>query len=179
MRLFAALPLPDPAAERLERLQEGLPEGRPVPSENFHVTLGFFDECDRHVAADIDSALSGIRCPALDLWFDGLGVFGAPEPRVIYAALRADPALTRLREKTVQAARDAGLDLRRERFQPHVSLVRLNPGQGRGPRIGAWLAARAGFTAGPLRFAAFCLYASERGNGGAHYVELVRYPLQA
>jgi 2'-5' RNA ligase len=179
MRLFAALPLPEGVLDRLEDLQSGMPEGRVVPAENLHVTLGFFDECDRHVAADIDSGLAAIRAPALELWFDGLGMFGNGEGRgrVLYAAIRPDPALSRLREKTLTAARDAGLDLRRERYTPHVTLARFGPGLGRSERLDRWIAAHAGFAAGPVHCDAFCLYRSDRGGERAVYTELARYPL--
>lgn len=177
MRLFAALPLPAATVALLERLQAGLPEGRPVPGANFHVTLGFFDDCDRHVAAEIDSGLALIRAPAMDLVLEGLGIFGNGRPRVLYAAVRPDPALSRLRDRVLAAARDAGVEMRRERFVPHVTLARFAPGTGRGERLERWIAARAGFGAGPARTDAFCLYRSDPSGGGPVYTELVRYPL--
>lgn len=179
MRLFAAIPLPLGLRDRLEMLQSGLPEGRPVPPENFHVTLGFFDECDRHVAEDIHAALSVIRGPAPALMFDGLGIFGDGRPRVLYAALRPDPVLTRLRDKVLTAARGAGLNLRRERYVPHVTLARFPAGTGRGPRLERWLAERAGFAHGPVAVSDFALFRSDLGSGGAVYTELARYPLAA
>jgi RNA 2',3'-cyclic 3'-phosphodiesterase len=179
MRLFAAIPLPDDTVDRLEMLQSGLPEGRLVPPENFHVTLGFFNDCDRHLAADIDAGLSAIRAPAPDLVFDGLGMFGDGRPRALYAALRPDPALSHLRDKVLTAARGAGVALKRERFVPHVTIARFPGGAGRGQRIHRWLADRAGFAHGPVRPRAFVLYRSDLGGGGAVHTELVRYPLAA
>ncbi|HEU0221269.1 MAG TPA: RNA 2',3'-cyclic phosphodiesterase [Paracoccaceae bacterium] len=177
MRLFAALPLPYDTIERLERLQAGLPEGRATQAESLHVTLGFFDECDRHMAADIDAGLAAIRGEAMELWFDGLGTFGDHRPRVLYAAVRPDPRLSRLRDKVLAAVRGAGIELRRERFVPHVTLARFGNGEGRGARMDRWLAARAGFAAGPVRIGAFCLYRSDLGGGGAVHTVLARYAL--
>lgn len=177
MRLFAALPLPDETVDRLEMLQAGLPEGRAVPPETFHVTLGFFDECDRHRAADIDAGLSAIRCDPPVLVFDGLGMFGGAQPRSLHAAIRPDPGLSRLREKVLAAARAAGVDLPRERFVPHVTLARFARGEGRGAALGRWLADRAGFAHGPVTVRAFALMRSHLGAGGAVYADLARYPL--
>lgn len=176
MRLFAAIPLSRDVQDRLEDLQEGLPEGRLVPPETFHVTLGFFDECDRHLAADIDAGLEGLRSPAPELFLDGLGMFGEPRPRALYVALRPDPVLTRLREKVLNVARSAGVALKRERFVPHVTIARFSNGAGRGARMDRWVAARAGFAFGPVRPPAFALIRSDLGSGGPVYTELVRYP---
>ena len=43
-RLFIALPVPDEAADALQALQNGVPDARWVPPENFHVTLAFCGE---------------------------------------------------------------------------------------------------------------------------------------
>ncbi len=175
MRLFAALPLPEPFTDRLAALTDGLPGGRVVPDEDFHVTLGFFDELDRHAAADLDAELAAIRAGPPRVAIDGLGTFGSP-PRTLFAAVRADAALTHLRDKVVQAARGAGVDIRRTRFHPHVTLARLGPADG-GPALDRWIAAHAGIRVAPVTIPAFCLYQSQRGRGGAVYTELVRYRL--
>jgi len=96
---------------------------------------------------------------------------------VLYAALRPDPRLSRLRNKVVRVAQGAGIDLRRERFSPHVTIARFSNGAGRGPRMQRWLEGRAGFAYGPVATAAFSLFRSELGASGATYTELARYPL--
>ncbi|MEL6234657.1 MAG: RNA 2',3'-cyclic phosphodiesterase [Pseudomonadota bacterium] len=177
MRLFAAIKLPLDAEDVLDALLEGLPEGRPVPPENMHVTLAFLDECNRHVAADLDAGLAAIHGTAPELCLDGLGMFGEGRPRVLYAALRSDPALTRLREKVLRVAHDAGVPQRRERFTPHVTIARFSNGAGRGPRMSSWLAARAGLRWGPRQVSEFSLFRSDLGSGGPVYTELARYSL--
>ncbi|WP_118135368.1 RNA 2',3'-cyclic phosphodiesterase [Oceanicella sp. SM1341] len=177
MRLFAAIPLPEAAVERLEHLTAGLPAGRPEPSDNYHVTLGFFGECDRHVAEEIYLGLDEIRLPeAATLEFGGLGIFGGDKPRLLHAALGADPVLSRLEGKVASVARAAGRTKRHARFIPHVTLARFRPGEGGGADLVRWIAARAGFSAGPWSAESFCLYRSDLGRSGSVYTELVRYP---
>ncbi|MEM9048450.1 MAG: RNA 2',3'-cyclic phosphodiesterase [Pseudomonadota bacterium] len=177
MRLFAAIPLPVEAQDRLDTLLDDLPEGRPVLPESMHVTLAFFDECNRHVAADLDAGLDTIRLPPPNLALDGLGMFGDGRPRVLYAAVSPDPGLTRLREKVLGVARNTGLSMRRARFKPHVTLVRFSNGAGRGPRMDRWIAGRAGLHWGPHPVGFFSLFRSDLGAGGAVYTELARYEL--
>ncbi|MEM8742153.1 MAG: RNA 2',3'-cyclic phosphodiesterase, partial [Pseudomonadota bacterium] len=137
----------------------------------------FLDECNRHVAADLDAGLATIRGTPPELCLDGLGMFGEGRPRALYAALSSDPALTRLREKVLRVAHDAGIPQRRERFIPHVTIARFSNGAGRGARMSAWLAARAGLHWGPRPVSEFSLFRSDLGSGGPVYTELARYTL--
>ena len=51
MRAFIALPVSGAALDGIARLQQHLPEGRPLPEENLHLTLAFLDEQqDDHLA---------------------------------------------------------------------------------------------------------------------------------
>jgi 2'-5' RNA ligase len=176
IRLFAALPVSEPVASRVAALQRGLP-GRPPPPENLHVTLAFFGEVDEATAQDLHAALAGVTGPRLDLWLDGVGAFGGSKPRLLYAAVRPDPALTRLAAKVRQAGRAAGLDLPAEKYTPHVTLTRLSPGAIGPAEAAKLLAARAAFLAGPVAAEAFGLWRSDLGRRGPAYTELATYPL--
>ncbi|QDL90728.1 RNA 2',3'-cyclic phosphodiesterase [Paroceanicella profunda] len=177
MRLFAAIPLPEAAVARLEILSAGLPAGRPEPPENYHVTLGFFGECDRHLAEELHLGLEEIRLAGpVSLDITGLGMFGGARPRLLHAALGADPALVRLQGRVMSVARAAGLSARHARFVPHVTLARFRPGEGGGADLARWIAARAGFFAGPWSAESFCLYRSDPGRSGSVYTELAEYP---
>lgn len=177
LRLFAALPLDDAAADRVESVQRGLP-GRLARRESLHVTLAFFGAVDGARAADLHAALGAISAPAFAFWLDGVGAFGGDRPRLIYAAVRPDPALTLLHEKVAQAARGAGVAVEAARYVPHVTLAR--PGRGEITAAGAAraLAARAAFLAGPVAAEAFALYRSDPGAGGPVHTGLARYPLR-
>lgn len=175
IRLFAALSLPPEVTERLVALQSGLSGWRLSPERNLHITLAFFGEIDQRQAADVDAALGAVRAPGFDIWLDGVDVFGAPKPRIAYAAVRPDPALTLLRDKVRQVGRAAGVELTSERYTPHVTLGR--GGARADQRLTRWLEGGAAFLAGPVSVGGFQLYRSDLGRGGPIYTEVARYPL--
>jgi 2'-5' RNA ligase len=176
MRLFAALPVPDDAAERLQSLQRGLP-GRLTRPENLHLTLAFFGEVAETTAADIHAALSAVRGRSFEWWLDGAGAFGGDRPTLIYAAVRSEPALTLLHDKVAQAGRSAGATVEAGRYTPHVTLSRLARGAVTAPQAAKALAARAMFLHGPIKAVQFGLYRSHLGHDGPAYQEIAAYPL--
>ncbi|MFN3614737.1 MAG: RNA 2',3'-cyclic phosphodiesterase [Rubrimonas sp.] len=176
MRMFAALPVPDEAAERLQSLQRGLP-GRLTRPENLHLTLAFFGETSETAADDIHSALSAIRARGFEWWLDGVGVFGGDRPTLIHAAVRPEPALTLLHEKVAQAGRSAGAAVEAGRYTPHVTLSRLARGAVTAHQAAKALAARAMFLHGPIAAGRFALCRSHLGRDGPIYEEIASYPL--
>ncbi|MFQ5566782.1 MAG: RNA 2',3'-cyclic phosphodiesterase [Paracoccaceae bacterium] len=179
IRAFAAIAVPGPVAGALSAAQAGLPAGRPVAPENFHLTVAFLGEHPEPVIEDVHLALGGIRAPGFALTLSGTGLFGAERPRVLYAAVRPEPALNRLRKKVLHAARGAGLRLPRERYSPHVTLARFNAGlKGEeAVEMRDFAARRMGFTAGPFEVGEFLLMRSTLGRNGPVYQELAAYPL--
>ena len=175
IRLFAALSPPSDVRGRLLSVQSGLDGWRLSPPENFHVTLSFFGEVEEAQAADLHSALSDIEAPGFDIWIDGVNVFGGDKPRLAYAAVRPDPALSHLRDKVRQAGRVAGLDLPAERYVPHVTLGR--GGARADARLARWLEGNGAFLAGPIRVGAFHLYRSDLGRAAPTYTQLATYTL--
>lgn len=179
MRAFVGIALPDRVVSGLTAIQAGLPSGRPVPEENFHLTVAFLGEHPNTVIEDVHLALQGIRAPAFSLSMSGVGLFGGTRPRVLYAGVDPEPGLSRLREKVMQAARGAGLRLDRERYIPHVTLARFNSGlKGEtAQEMRDFAARRMGFRAGPFEVGEFALFRSSLGRNGPTYEVLAAYPL--
>jgi RNA 2',3'-cyclic 3'-phosphodiesterase len=188
IRAFIGIPLPREVAEALEAAQAGIPAGRVVPYENFHVTLAFLGEQPRPVLEDVHDALDGVRVPGFWLRIEGLGMFGGPRPRVLFAEVAAEPGLAQLRRKVLRAVQEAGIELGRERFRPHVTLARfgarfgarLDDGGLRGEdaaEMQAFVARRLGLRAGPFAVESFVLYRSHLGRAGPIYEALAEYPL--
>lgn len=180
IRAFVALTPPEDVAASLVAAQAGLPAGRAVEREALHLTLAFLGEHPEPILEDVHYALSAIRGPRFELRLEGLGMFGEGKPRVVYAGVAPEPALGRLREKVVQAARGAGLELERNRFRPHVTLARLGgkPDPEDFERLRAFTARGAGFRAGPFTVERFELMRSRLGRAGATYEPLASYELE-
>lgn len=177
MRTFAALPLADPAIEALVRVQSLLPTGRAVPEDNLHLTLAYLGDAPEDVLEVLHDLLSAARLPKAEIAFDGLGTFAEMERSLTFAAVTPSAPLTALQSKIAQLARQAGADLPRRRFRPHVTLTRANR-QPKGPARDR-LATAMGI---PLHVPAFTahsvtLYQSTQTPTGARHEPLTSYPL--
>ena len=177
IRAFVALPLPEPLRDRLEDLGEDIAEGRPVIWENLHLTLAFLGELRPELLEDVALELEGLREPAPEVRLRGVGAFGGGKPRSAHVEVEADPMLERLRDQVRRACRRGGLELKRERFTPHVTVARFSTRAPAGPGLGKWLAKHAGFAARPFSPEEAVLYRSDLGPDGPIYRELMEIPL--
>lgn len=179
IRAFVGISLPERAMAALHAQQAGLPVGRPVPPENFHITLAFLGENPTPVVEDVHYALDRIDGTGFHLTLEGIGLFGGERPRSVHASVRPEPALSQLRARVLDAVRGAGIALPRERFHPHVTLARLPASLAAddAARLQAHVGARAGFLCGPFRVDAFALFRSRLGRSGAAYEIMAEYRL--
>jgi len=181
MRTFLALDLPDAQQDALEDLADAVPVGRAVPAENLHLTLAFLDDQPDEVLEALHGKLQGLDFAPVPLVFDGLGSFGGTAPRVLFAGVAANPALSALHGKVLSACRAAGLDLPRRRFRPHVTLARLPPQlrpEGRA-RLERFVAAHAALHLPAGVSGGITLFRSTLHPGGAIHEELASYPFCA
>lgn len=125
MRAFVAIDLPAPVRAELETLQGSLAIGRPVPSENLHVTLSFLGEQTDEAVEAAHHALSVVRGSPFELQLVGVGSFGRRSPKVIYADLPKCAELVDLERRITRSLRAAGLEFQKRRFRPHVTISRL------------------------------------------------------
>ena len=179
IRAFLAVPVPAEVRSTLEAAQAGLPAGRPVAPENFHVTLVFLGEHPEPVIEDLHYALDKIGVPEFELRLAGVDVFGGASPRTLYAAVAPAPGLSHLRRKVARAARETGIEVPSSRYTPHVTLARF-PREMPPEDIAAvqgFVARRMRLDAGPFPVERFVLYRSRLGRNGPIYEELAEYPL--
>lgn len=179
MRSFVALPLPDEAAQAIERLQSALPVGRIVPPENLHLTLAFLDEQPPDLVEAAHEALEGLRLARFEVALRGLDLFDRARPDVLFLGVAANPALEAAQRSVMAALRGAGLDLPRRRFRPHVTLARFagRLTEADEARLAAFLTRHAATSLWPFTADAIVLYRSTLSKSGAIHEELARYPL--
>lgn len=173
-RLFIALAPPPAVADALLDMQEGVSGARWVDSDNFHLTLRFVGEVDRHVAADLEAALASLAFAPFALELSGVGHFdGNGRARAIWAGVAPSPELDELQHRVELACRRAGLAPETRKFAPHVTLARLNSGSG---FIGDWLARNGACSPGTWPVDSFALFESDLTPNGPVYSELRRFP---
>ena len=176
IRLFVALPVPQPTATFLAKLQDGVPGARWTPSERLHVTVRFAGEVSRAAADEFDAELETIPGPAVDVQIAGVGAFEeAGAPRAIWAGVVVDEPLRILRRRCEAAARRAGLVPDTRIWKPHVTLAYLNAVDP--VRVGRWIQHNNLARAQPFRAAAFGLYSSWLSKEGPSYQLERSYPL--
>lgn len=175
IRLFVGLPLAPDLAARLAALAGGIPGARWVEARNLHVTLRFVGEVEDGLAEDLHDALATIAAPPFTLAVDGFGTFGSRKPHSLFAHVVPDEPLERLQHKIEAQVVRSGLPPEPRRFQPHVTLARLNaspPG-----RIQDFIQRNSPFFATPMPVSHFTLFRSHLSRNGAEYEAVAEYPL--
>jgi 2'-5' RNA ligase len=136
MRLFAAVPVPDPAREQILRLLGKLREAgwpvRWVHDEGLHMTLKFFGEVAPErldvIAEALRFAADGADTLALEL--GELGAFPSRNrPRVLWVGVQAPAALEVLQDRIERGCEAIGFPPEGAPFQPHITLGRVREGQ--------------------------------------------------
>lgn len=174
-RLFSALRLPAEVAMRLSLLKGGLSGARWIEPDDFHITLRFFGDVDRHLANELAYGLAGIERERFDLRLTRLDCFGGSKPHSIFASVEPSRALSELQAEHERIAQRAGLRPDSRKFTPHVTIARL-----RGTSemaLADYLSVRGGFTTPPFEVDAFCLMSSRDSTGGGPYVVEERHEL--
>ena len=174
MRLFAAMPLPEPAragvAGLLERLRcKDLPV-RWVRDDNVHLTLKFFGEVAADRLGGIEQAIRTANegSAPLEMRLDELGAFpNTRRPRVLWVGLEAPPALELLQDRLERQCDAIGFAPEGTPFRPHITLGRVREGQ----RCSLRSVVEAGAPVEQIPFLAtdLVLYESLRGDGRQRY----------
>jgi 2'-5' RNA ligase len=177
MRLFVALDLPWSLRDRVSALAgSGIAGARWVPPENYHITLRFIGETPGHQAHDIDLALAGLRARGFSLSLSGVGTFAkGGRSTALWVGVERNPQLDHLRAKIETALQRCGLEPERRRFQPHITLARLdNVAEG---KLVSFVQAHNLFRTDPLPFEHFTLFSSQLGKEASVYTPEVEYAL--
>lgn len=136
IRLFAALPIPSPARDRVAELLREVRERswpvRWVSDAGIHLTLKFYGEVGEDrvdaIAESIGFAVDGMT--SLPMALSGLGAFPAwDRARVVWAGVEAPSALELLQDRVERSAEALGFPVEGIPFRPHVTLGRVKEGE--------------------------------------------------
>lgn len=125
MRLFVGIAVPDAWRERVHTVRTPLPGVRWVSPSKYHVTLQFLGTTlDDALVPEIVQRLDTVEATRFEMEVDGLGRFQRRgRTTVVWARVKANPALTVLHEAVADALDGLELDFEREAFyQPHITL---------------------------------------------------------
>jgi 2'-5' RNA ligase len=176
MRLFVGIDLPWELRETLDDLEGAIPGARWVPIDNFHITLRFIGEVGKHQAEEIDLALANIRARAFTLTLGGVGTFSKSGRDItLWAGMERSPQLEHLQTKVETALQRIGLEPERRRFNPHVTLARLDNAPP--DKLAGFVQANNLFRAAPIEVRCFTLFSSVLAKDAAVYTAEVEYPL--
>ncbi len=178
MRLFVALDLPRSLRVRLGWMASGLQGARWVPPENYHVTLRFIGEVPGWRAEELDHTLAGLRAPGFEVTLAGVGVFEkGGKVGSLWAGVERNAALEHLQAKIETALHRAGLESERRRFNPHVTLGRVEGVAAE--KIASWVQSNNLFRSDKVTVEHFTLFRSRLGKEQAVYDAEVEYPLHS
>ena len=173
-RLFVAIRPPETVRERLLDLMEGVPDLRWQSDEQLHLTLRFIGEVERPMAEDLAAELERIRFERFMLSLHGTGKFEKRRHGALWAGVAPKDQLKALNAKVERACQSAGLEPERRAYHPHITLARW---KGKAPALDRFLERHGGLSSEPWEVGEFILYESRLGHDGAHYEEVVHYPL--
>jgi 2'-5' RNA ligase len=174
-RLFVAIPLPPSVRGRLLDLMGGVAGARWQAEDQLHLTLRFIGEVDRHLARDVDAALSAVHHPAFSIALNGLGTFERRgEPVTLWAGMAPHEPLRALHKKVDQALVRVGVEPDRRSYMPHVTIARLP--RGAGP-LGPLVEQSGRVRSPPFAVHDFHLYESRLAPDGPVYMIVERYSL--
>jgi 2'-5' RNA ligase len=145
MRIFAALPLPPQAVQKLGKLAEELkaryPDLRVARPGGMHITMVFFGELNQEQTLSVMRAMESpeLKMASIQAVMGGVGQFPPKgQPRVIYCPIRKGGPeighLYRVYHRLVSGVPGLSLEAERE-FTPHITLARNRQERGRTGRI--------------------------------------------
>ena len=117
-----------------------------------------------------------MRGRGFELTLSGLGTFAkGGRSTALWVGVEKNPRLDHLQNKIETALQRCGLEPERRRFQPHVTLARLNDVPE--AKLVSFVQAHNLFRADPVPVEHFTLFSSQLGKEASVYTPEVEYPL--
>lgn len=187
-RLFVAIELPDTISEALEAPLHSLDPLDSVVRRSrrsgIHLTLAFLGMVDSTRVPEIASRLQAATSGATPFTVEvtGAGMFpSVSRPQVLWVGVGGDarPSLLELAARVAAELRQAGFELEKRAFHPHLTLgrVRRPPRATERQALREWLAEWRDRAYGRLSVSAVSLMRSQLSKGPPVYTELEAFRL--
>ncbi len=165
-RLFVSIDPPPSTRQVLTDLDPHIRGVRWTPSDQIHLTLGFFPEVLESVEVALHQKLQALEFRAFFLPVEGLGTFPAKgEAKIVWIGTGAGhPHLFQLHKRVQEAAFQVGIEPELRPWHPHFTLARCREVPGGALR--KFLKTNKEFNAGMFPVEAFHLYCSELTPAG-------------
>ncbi len=128
MRLFIAIDFHAEFRMKLAALRDELRmesmQGRFTPFENLHLTLAFLGECDDKQLAEAKSAMDRVEFKPFSIHIGRIGRFRRRGGDLWWAGVSENQPLTQLHAELTDNLREAGFQIEKRRFSPHITLGR-------------------------------------------------------
>jgi 2'-5' RNA ligase len=173
MRLFAGIPVPEPALGELRKVVAGLRERdwpvRWARDEGLHLTLKFYGQVPEERSEGIVAALreAAKDCGPIPMTCAGVGHFPpGRKVQIVWAGIDAPGSLELLQDRVERGSEALGFPLEGRPFRPHITLGRVRQGE----RLSARALAEAPvFDEIPFLADRVVLFESRPGAGGSVY----------
>lgn len=134
LRLFTAISLTENCRTLLinvrQKLQRAGIHASWIPDANLHLSLVFLGNTAEYRLNDVICCMqdAATGCEEFSVSLTGPGFFGSPRsPRIIWAGIKADPALAELRARLNSALRQLDFTTEDRPYHPHITLARIKP----------------------------------------------------
>ena len=115
--------LPSSNARNANQPKVPVRQPKPVPAANFHITLCFLGNINDRQHETVIANLDDVTATPFEVTLDMIAFWQGP--KILLAAPTAPPAsLMSLAASVNSAARQAGIDVERREYRPHVTLIR-------------------------------------------------------
>src|SRR5690625_2331786 len=127
---FIAIHLPETLqgyfSKQQEKLKRELPYKQWPHKKDLHITLKFLGPVADEKLALLQRKLQGIQpFTPFSLETGDLGTFGnSKKPRVLWAGVKKTDPLKQLQEKVEEICSDAGFEMEKRAYRPHITLAK-------------------------------------------------------
>ncbi|GHB73053.1 hypothetical protein GCM10008107_23090 [Psychrosphaera saromensis] len=95
---------------------------KPVPVENFHITLSFLGQVTQNKLEQLETLLDAISTQRVNTITNELGVFS--KPKILYLGVELTPSLQQLAKQCLGVNGKLALPSPHEIYRPHITLNR-------------------------------------------------------